>query len=130
MTLSIMKAAGLAAATTLLGACSIGSYGGLSLGSAGYYDDGYYDDGYYGWYDDYYYPGTGYYVYDRDRRAHRWNARQQRYWMARRAAIRDQRRIRANWNRWERREARREYRRDARRDARREYRREYRRDAR
>ena len=30
----------------------------------------------YGWYDNYYYPGTGIYVYDSYRRPHVWNDRQ------------------------------------------------------
>ena len=40
--------------------------------SARYYDDRHYDGGD-SWYDDYYYPGTGYYVYDRNRKARRWS---------------------------------------------------------
>src|SRR3546814_11108639 len=48
--------------------------GGLSVGynSAGYYDPyygygygGYGWPSYYGWYNDFYYPGTGFYIYDR-----------------------------------------------------------------
>ena len=38
---------------------------------------------YYGWYGGYYYPGSGYYVYDRYRHPHRWNGSQQRYWQNR-----------------------------------------------
>jgi len=34
----------------------------------------------YGWYDGYYYPGSGYYVYDQHRNAHRWSDAQRRYW--------------------------------------------------
>ena len=123
MGLTKRTAFALAATTTLLGACSTGYGGGYGMASAGYYGDPYYDDGYYGWYDNFYYPGTGYYVYDRQRRAHRWNDRQRQYWQARRAAIRDQRNIRANWNRWERRAERR---RDARQHQRAERRRDYR----
>ena len=123
MGLTKRTAFALAATTTLLGACSTGYGGGYGMASAGYYGDSYYDDGYYGWYDNFYYPGTGYYVYDRQRRAHRWNDRQRQYWQARRAAIRDQRNIRANWNRWERRAERR---RDARQYQRAERRRDYR----
>ena len=90
-----------------LGGCAYGpygSYGGLGVGYGnGYYDPyyggGYYGAGYsrygsgygygygapyYGWYDGFYYPGTGYYVYDRYRRPHRWSDTQRRYWESRR----------------------------------------------
>jgi hypothetical protein len=94
-------------------------YGGLSVGygSVGYYDDyydpyyggGYYGSRYgsytpyYGWYNNFYYPGTGYYVYDRYRRPHRWNDQQQRYWMDRQRTFRnygnrqEYRELRDNW---------------------------------
>jgi hypothetical protein len=88
----LLAAIGLAGVTAL-GGCAYddGYYGGVSVGS-GYYGGGYYDDywgpGYYGptygWYNDYYYPGSGYYVYDRGGRRHRWNEGQQRYWEGRR----------------------------------------------
>ena len=71
-----------------------------ALGLAGcssYYDDGYgygynrvavsygnYHRPYYGWYDNYYYPGTGYYVYDRYRTPYRGTDAQRRYWTLRR----------------------------------------------
>jgi hypothetical protein len=84
-------------------------YGGMSVGygAPGYYD-GYYDDGYgygspyWGWYGDYYYPGTGYYVYDRDRRPHRWNDGQRRYWESRRGNWRGDR-GQSNWGGYDRR---------------------------
>lgn len=72
-----------------LSGCVEDGYGyGLSTGyGGGYYGDYYGDfyDGsygmpYYGWSDGYYYPGSGYYVYDRDRRPHRWTDRQRDYW--------------------------------------------------
>ena len=47
---------------------------------AGYPGYGYGYAPYYGWYDDFYYPGSGYYVYDRYRRPHRWTDAQRRYW--------------------------------------------------
>ena len=102
------------AASVGLGGCSTlydpygGGYGGVSVGygSGGYYGGGgygagygggYYGDGYgspyygagygspyYGWNDGYYYPGTGYYVYDHYRRPYRWNDAQRRYWESRR----------------------------------------------
>ena len=72
-------------------------YGGVSVGyqSGGYcnpyYDDCYgsgygrgYASSYYGWYGDYYYPGTGFYIYDRGGRRHRWNDDHRRYWEGRR----------------------------------------------
>jgi hypothetical protein len=91
-----LAAIGLAGAVAL-GGCAYddGDYGGVSVGSgyygSGYYG-GYYDDywgpGYYGpaygWYGDYYYPGSGYYVFDRGGRRHRWNDSQRRYWEGRR----------------------------------------------
>jgi hypothetical protein len=95
--LAAVAAAGLAACTTPYG------YGGVSMGvgngyygsSYGGYGYGYPDYGYggygypasgygyapySGWYNDFYYPGTGYYVYDRDHHRHRWTDDQRRYW--------------------------------------------------
>jgi hypothetical protein len=98
---------------------------------------GTYSRPYYGWYDGYYYPGTGYYIYDRYGSRHRWSDRYRNYWEARRPS----RNYRDNWSgyradRREYREDRREYRRDRREDRRdfrrerREDRRDYRRDRR
>ena len=95
-----------------LGGCGYddGYYGGVSVGS-GYYGGGYYDDywgrgyqpSYYGWYDGFYYPGSGYYVYDRGGRRHRWNDGHRRYWEGRRGD-RDRDPAwsvnRGNWSRW------------------------------
>ena len=39
---------------------------------------------YWGWYDNFYYPGTGYYVYDIYRKPHRWTDAQRHYWTQRR----------------------------------------------
>ena len=60
-------------------------YPGYGYG-AGYpgYASGYGFDPYWGWNDGYYYPGTGYYVYDRDQRRHSLTAAQRRYWELRR----------------------------------------------
>ena len=62
-------------------------YGGLSVGiGSGYYNNdwGYYrSNPYWGWYDGFYYPGSGYYVYDRYRRPHRWTTGHQSYWTGR-----------------------------------------------
>lgn len=76
----------LAAAALGLGGCSTyDGYGRYSAGyGSGYYGSSYYGGPHYGWYDGFYYPGTGYYVFDRAGQRHRWNARQQRYWQARR----------------------------------------------
>lgn len=116
---SRIRAAGVALVAGLsLGACTYGNgygYSGLSIGfgTGGYYDD-YYDpyyggdpygrsySPYYGWYDGFYYPGTGYYVYDRYRRPHRWNDYQRGYWENRRHAYRGYMRgrphgFRQNW---------------------------------
>lgn len=89
----------LAGATLSLGACADDMYGpygyggvGVGYGYGGYaapYGYGY--GGYYnaydpfGWYGDFYYPGSGFYVYDSYRRPYRWNSDQQRYWSGRRS---------------------------------------------
>lgn len=94
-----------------LGGCTDGyGYSGVNVGygSGGYYDPGYgyagYGGGYgagfapsyFGWYDNFYYPGTGIYVYDQNRRRHRWNDGQRRYWEGRRGTYRGGQ-IRDNW---------------------------------
>lgn len=117
---TILKFGLVGAAALGVAACTDG-YGrtGVSVGygSAGYYD-GAYGDPYWGWNGDYYYPGTGYYVYDRDRRPTRWNESQRAYWEQRRQSWRgDRRQMRDNW-RDHRRDDRRDDRRDRRRDRR------------
>ena len=85
------------AAGLSLGACSTydgygHGYGGVSIGYGSGYYDSYYDpywdhyasNPYWGWYDGYYYPGTGIYIYDAYRRPYRWNDRYARYWTDRR----------------------------------------------
>jgi len=89
-----------------------GRHGGVSvgIGTGGYYDPYYGDWGYYrsnpywGWYDGFYYPGTGIYVYDRQRRPYRWTAGHQDYWTRRQAYWRgrddfrtSRRELRENW---------------------------------
>src|SRR5207253_3089057 len=69
-----VMAAGLALSGCMYGD---GYYGGVEAGGGyGYgYDEPFYD-GYtpaYGWYGDYYYPGTGFYVFDRGGKRHQWN---------------------------------------------------------
>ena len=87
-----LPAIALALAATLgLSACYEDGYGygGLSVGYGdGYYGSPYYggygyNSPYYGWYDGFYYPGTGYYVYDRHGSRHRWNDHHRRHWQDR-----------------------------------------------
>jgi len=70
--------------TASVGLSACAAYDGYGYGG-GYYGSGYgmADAPYYGWYNDYYYPGTGYYVYDRDGRHHAWDRDQRRYWQSR-----------------------------------------------
>ena len=85
-----------------LGACSTYGHDGYygSAVSVGY-NAGTYSP-YYGWYDNFYYPGTGAYVWDRSGYRHAWSDRQRTYWTARRAGHRA---YRDHWNdyRYERR---------------------------
>lgn len=120
----IFTVATIAAASLGLAACTsgYGSYG-LSAGyGSGYYDgygyDGYgssyYPSSYYGWNNGFYYPGTGYYLYDTGGRRHRWSDSQRRYWESRR----DRREVQANWSafRQDRRQDRNAYRTERRED--------------
>lgn len=121
-----VKIAGIAIAAALgLSACSDYGYGygGINAGyGAAYYDDPYYagygggfggvgvggfGNPYWGWNNGFYYPGTGYYVYDVNRRPFRWNGAQQRYWEGRRQGWRGNPRVADNW---------RDFRRDRRQD--------------
>lgn len=84
----VVLAAAALTATMGLSACNDGyGYGGVGLGynSAAWdpYYGGYTGDPYWGWNNDYYYPGTGYYVFDRSNRRYRWNAQQRGYWQGR-----------------------------------------------
>jgi len=106
-----------AAASLSLAGCTDGyGYSGVSVGYGGYggyggyadpygYDNiGAFGSPYWGWYGDYYYPGTGYYVYDRDRRPYRWNSGQRSYWEGRRRNWRgDRGTFRPNWGDYDRR---------------------------
>ena len=59
-----------------------------------------YHQPYWGWYGEDYYPGTGTYVYDRDRRPHRWDEGQRAFWENRQRAWREG--LRDNWTAFER----------------------------
>jgi len=100
-------------------ACTDGyGYSGVQVGygNGGYYGDPYgggygyadpyqvggFGSPYYGWYNDYYYPGTGIYVYDQYRRPYRWNNTQQRYWQGRRNNWRGDRNFNNNWGGFQR----------------------------
>lgn len=67
-----------------------GGYGGSYYGGSYAYGSPYYGYGYapYGWYNDYYYPGSGYYVYDNHRRARTMTDSERAYWLARVRAAR------------------------------------------
>ncbi len=76
----------------MLGGCATdGYYGGIDAGygyGGGYGNYGpaaYGYGGLGGWYDDVYYPGSGYYVFDRAGNRRRWNDNQRGYWERRRA---------------------------------------------
>jgi len=92
----------ISAAAVALGGCAYGDVGlGLGYGGYGGYGDygyaygpyggygaypGYYGGfgaPYYGWYDSFYYPGSGIYVYDSYRRPRTWTSRERNYWMGR-----------------------------------------------
>lgn len=77
-TIALVIAAGVGAS-----ACVDDGYGyrhgytSVSVGVGGAYDP------YWGWYGDYYYPGTGYYVYDQYRHPRRWTDGERLYWEGR-----------------------------------------------
>lgn len=110
----------LGAGALVLGGCAYGNYGyggvGLGYGDYGYgssyygygYSSAYYRSPYFGWYDDFYYPGTGIYVYDTYRRPHVWSDHQRTYWISRRqaaATTSHTRTLRVNWSGFDRRTA-------------------------
>jgi hypothetical protein len=76
-----LAALALAGAALALGGCVDDGYGyGGVYGGGGFYGPSYYDGGVYGagwpsygWYDGFYYPGSGLYVYDRGGRRSRWD---------------------------------------------------------
>jgi hypothetical protein len=111
------------AGTVALGGCAYG-YGDYGYGYGGYggysdygygpygYGSPYYGLGsYYGWYDDYYYPGVGVYVYDVNHRRHTWSDRQRSYWtqrhdnVVRSSSVSTRPAMRENWSGFNRRPA-------------------------
>ena len=86
-------------------------YGGPYVGvgySSGYYDPYYGGYGYgsqFGWYGDYYYPGSGLYVYDTYRQPHVMTTSQRTYWTRRSPALRtgSTTKVRENWSGFDRR---------------------------
>lgn len=97
---ALMIAGAVVAGGMTLGGCydSGYGYGGVSAGYGPGYYDGRWGDPYWGWYGDYYYPGRGAYVYDRQRRRSQWNDDQRRYWQGRHEGWRgDRGRMGGNW---------------------------------
>ena len=117
--IAVAAAAGLSGCTTPYGYSGVslgygsgyGPYAGYGYGypNYGYSRLGYGYSPYWGWYDNFYYPGTGYYVYDSYRRPHRWTHAQRRYWSVRRErALRDGGKrviFRDNWDDFDRQRA-------------------------
>lgn len=99
ITKAALVAAALAGAATLA-SCTTGR-GGYTGVQVGY--NASWGDPYWGWNEDYYYPGTGVYVYTTDRRRVRWNDAQRGYWEGRRGNWRGDRRWRSNWKEFRRR---------------------------
>jgi hypothetical protein len=81
-----------------LGGCADG---GSSRTGMGYSIAG--GDTYWGWYGDYYYPGTGVYVYDRYRHRTQWTPQQRGYWEARRSRWHGDGARSSNWRDFDRR---------------------------
>ena len=93
-----------AAASASLSACAGGYYGsGVAVGfgydypfydPAACWNSGWNDYGwagpYCGWYDGYFYPGSGIYVYDRAHHAHLWSDAERAYWNEKRNSWHDQ----------------------------------------
>lgn len=93
-----------------------GGYGGYGYdpyaGYGSYGSYGGYSSPYGGWYQNYYYPGTGTYVYDRQRRRYPISDAQRRYWQQQRAIRANNPAVRENIRQYrvERRDDRRDYR--------------------
>jgi hypothetical protein len=88
----------LTVASLSLGACATGTANAQPIPVGLGYDTAYYDPAacweygwpgtselpYCGWYDGFFYPGSGIYVYDRNHRPHVWSDGQHNYWSGRR----------------------------------------------
>ncbi len=98
LTSSLLAASALAGAALLSGCTD--SYGRSGV-EVGY--NAAWGDPYWGWYGDYYYPGTGVYVYDRNHRRHSWDDSQRSYWEGRRGTWHGDRTWRNNWRGFHRR---------------------------
>jgi hypothetical protein len=88
---------------------------GIGSGYGGYYGSPYgrygygYGSPYYGWYDNFYYPGAGYYVYDTYRRPYTMTTAQRQYWSTRSPALRTasttRTTVKPNWSGFNRKDA-------------------------
>lgn len=105
-----------AGALSLAGCAGYYGYGGDYYGGYGYagpyvglgYSSGYgpyyggygYGYPYFGWYDNFYYPGAGIYVYDSYRRPHVMTTSQRTYWTRRSPSLRtgSTTQVRENWS--------------------------------
>ncbi len=86
------------------GAYGYGSGYGYPYGAYGSYG-GLYGSPYWGWNDGFYYPGTGYYVYDTYRRPHVWSDAQKRYWLSRQPKVTTSTKtvvVKPNWSAFDR----------------------------
>ncbi|MBO0749552.1 MAG: hypothetical protein J2O44_03840 [Porphyrobacter sp.] len=94
MKMPFLRPAILATATLAIAGCAdYYGYPGYAAVRVGYASP-YYASPYYGWYDDYYYPGVGVYIYGRTGERQRWNSAQRSYWQARRPRAR----VTENWS--------------------------------
>jgi hypothetical protein len=116
LTPRIRSALVILAASAGLGACtSFSPYGGIGVGVGSGYGSYGYDPyyggygrgspyGYYGWYDGFYYPGAGYWIYDRYGHHHPITERQSDYWRNKLAKFREARgaqataEVKENWS--------------------------------
>jgi hypothetical protein len=75
-------------------------YYGCDYGYGGYDDYGY-GDPWYGWYNGFYYPGIGIYIFDQWGRRYRWNDDYRRYWEGRRGHYQGRNWNDRQWERWD-----------------------------
>jgi hypothetical protein len=76
-------------------------YGGGCYGDYGYDYAGYGGDSWFGWYDDYYYPGIGSWVYDRYGRRQQWRDSDRLHWQGRRGHWKDRDWNDSRWQHWD-----------------------------